>query len=60
MTCGFLMDSFGRLNTIKLAMIPAVTGWIIIATANSVTVMIIGRIITGFAAGLNFLFQNYF
>lgn len=51
MTCGFLMDSVGRLNTIKLAMVPAVAGWIVIATSRSVTMMIIGRIITGFAAG---------
>lgn len=51
MTCGFLMDGMGRLNTIKLAMIPAVVGWIIIATSKSVMMMIIGRIITGFAAG---------
>ncbi|KAJ3650887.1 hypothetical protein Zmor_016963 [Zophobas morio] len=50
MTCGFLMDGMGRLNTIKLAMIPAVVGWIIIATSKSVMMMIIGRIITGFAA----------
>jgi facilitated trehalose transporter len=50
MTCGFLMDSVGRLNTIKLAMVPAVAGWIVIATSRSVTMMIIGRIITGFAA----------
>ncbi|EFA04827.1 facilitated trehalose transporter Tret1-2 homolog isoform X2 [Tribolium castaneum] len=49
-TCGFLMDSIGRLNTVKLAMIPAVVGWIIIATSKSVLMMIIGRIITGFAA----------
>lgn len=53
MVCGLLMDSIGRLNTIKLAMIPAVAGWVIIATSNSVTMIIVGRIITGFAAGNN-------
>lgn len=45
------MDSIGRLNTVKLAMVPAVVGWIIIATSKNVMMMIIGRIITGFAAG---------
>ncbi|RZC37903.1 facilitated trehalose transporter Tret1-2 -like, partial [Asbolus verrucosus] len=52
MMCGFLMDGLGRLNTIRLAMVPAVVGWAVIATAKSVHAMIIGRIITGFAAAV--------
>ncbi|XP_030759652.1 facilitated trehalose transporter Tret1-like [Sitophilus oryzae] len=46
-TGGFLMDSVGRLNTLKLAAIPSIIGWITIATANNVPMLIIGRVLTG-------------
>lgn len=47
---GFIMDSIGRLNTIKLAVIPVTIGWILIAQANSVTMILFGRVLTGLAA----------
>ncbi|KAJ8941214.1 hypothetical protein NQ314_010462 [Rhamnusium bicolor] len=47
---GFFMDGIGRLNTIKLAAIPSALGWALIATAQNVPMIIIGRLLTGFAS----------
>ncbi|KAJ8984016.1 hypothetical protein NQ317_012239, partial [Molorchus minor] len=47
---GFFMDSIGRLNTIKLAAIPSVIGWSLIASATNVPMIIAGRLLTGFAS----------
>ncbi|XP_063699351.1 facilitated trehalose transporter Tret1-2 homolog isoform X2 [Culicoides brevitarsis] len=47
-SAGFIMDAIGRLNTIKLAAIPAIIGWILIAAANNVAMVLIGRVLTGF------------
>ncbi|CAH0548563.1 unnamed protein product [Brassicogethes aeneus] len=46
---GFFMDWVGRLNTVKLAAIPGVIGWTLIATATNVPMIIAGRILTGLA-----------
>jgi facilitated trehalose transporter len=46
-SCGFIMEKIGRLNTIKIAAFPAITGWIVIATANSVYPIMVGRILIG-------------
>jgi facilitated trehalose transporter len=48
---GFIMDSIGRLNTVKLAAIPGVLGWILIAMATNVPMLIMGRLLTGLASG---------
>ncbi|CAG9814796.1 unnamed protein product [Phaedon cochleariae] len=48
-TGGFTMDYLGRLNTIKLATIPTVMGWSMIALAQSVPMMIGGRFLVGIA-----------
>ncbi|KAH1003338.1 hypothetical protein HUJ05_011262 [Dendroctonus ponderosae] len=47
-SAGFVMDWIGRLNTIKLALIPSAIGWVLIAMASNVPMLIIGRILTGF------------
>lgn len=47
---GFIMDSVGRLNTIKLATIPVTIGWILIACATNVPMLLVGRFLTGIAA----------
>lgn len=47
---GFLMDSIGRLNTIKLSAIPGAIGWVLIAMATNVPMIIIGRLLTGLAS----------
>lgn len=44
---GFAMDSIGRLNTIKLAAVPTAIGWILIATATNVPMLLGGRVLTG-------------
>ncbi|XP_056647703.1 facilitated trehalose transporter Tret1-like isoform X1 [Diorhabda sublineata] len=49
---GFLMDKLGRLNTIKLAVIPGVIGWTIVALAQNIQVVIAGRILIGTATCL--------
>lgn len=48
--CGILMDKIGRLNTIKVAMVPAVIGWCLTALAKNMTVIIIGRALIGIAS----------
>ncbi|XP_028131314.1 facilitated trehalose transporter Tret1 [Diabrotica virgifera virgifera] len=49
-TSGFLMDRFGRLNTIKLGLIPTIVGWILIALSKSMTPIIVGRVFIGIGA----------
>lgn len=48
---GFLMESIGRLNTIKIGLIPCVCGWAAIAMAPNVMTIIFGRMLTGFGCG---------
>lgn len=55
---GFIMDSIGRLNTIKLAAIPGAIGWSLIATANNVPMIIVGRLLTGLASGTKLTIAN--
>lgn len=49
---GFLMDSIGRINTIKVAAIPSLVGLVLIATAPNVYFILAGRIFTGIACAL--------
>lgn len=49
---GVLMEFLGRLNTIKLAAIPCIVGWIAIACADSFTWIMVGRVLTGFACAI--------
>ncbi|XP_018575784.1 facilitated trehalose transporter Tret1-like isoform X2 [Anoplophora glabripennis] len=49
-TGGFFMDSIGRLNTIKMAAIPSLLGWSLIALAQNVPMVIAGRLLAGFAS----------
>ncbi|XP_063922309.1 facilitated trehalose transporter Tret1-2 homolog [Zophobas morio] len=51
-TGGFVMDSIGRLNTVKLAAIPGVLGWTLIAMATNFHMLVIGRLLTGLASAL--------
>ncbi|CAH0548565.1 unnamed protein product [Brassicogethes aeneus] len=48
--CGLLMDSIGRLNTIKIAGLPGIIGWIMIALANNIPVIIVGRLLIGISS----------
>lgn len=49
---GVLMEWIGRLNTIKCASIPCVIGWVMIATATNMPVLLIGRILTGLGSAV--------
>nr|XP_014275854.1 facilitated trehalose transporter Tret1-2 homolog [Halyomorpha halys] len=50
--CGTLVDKIGRLNTIRVACVPYVIGWILIATASNLNMIYIGRFLTGFAIAM--------
>ncbi|KAF5303314.1 hypothetical protein FQA39_LY10053 [Lamprigera yunnana] len=47
---GFIMDAIGRLNMLKLAAIPCILGWVLIATATNVPMLLCGRVLTGFGS----------
>ncbi|XP_012261501.1 facilitated trehalose transporter Tret1-2 homolog isoform X2 [Athalia rosae] len=49
---GFLMETFGRLKTIQIAAIPSTIGWILIAVATNVPMLLVGRLLTGLASAL--------
>lgn len=49
---GVLMEFLGRLNTIKLAAVPCIIGWIAIAMADSFFWIMVGRVLTGFACAI--------
>uniref|UniRef100_A0A1B6M1C0 Major facilitator superfamily (MFS) profile domain-containing protein n=1 Tax=Graphocephala atropunctata TaxID=36148 RepID=A0A1B6M1C0_9HEMI len=49
---GCLVDRIGRLNTLRAATIPYVTGWICIALADNFPLLMVGRVLTGISAGL--------
>lgn len=51
---GFLMGRYGRIRTLKLSVLPSICGWCLIAVANNVTTLIIGRIILGICLSINF------
>lgn len=44
------MDAIGRLNTLKLAAIPTIAGWILIAMSSNVPMIIVGRLLVGFGS----------
>lgn len=48
---GPLMDRIGRRHTLIVAMIPLIMGWTLIATANSHTLLLIGRFLAGLSGG---------
>lgn len=53
------MDSIGRLNMIKLAAIPSALGWVLIATATNVPMLLTGRVLTGIASGNKYLIEKF-
>ena len=48
---GFSMEKLGRINTIKLAAIPSILGWILISTSTNIYQVLAGRMLTGIACG---------
>ncbi|XP_021926811.1 facilitated trehalose transporter Tret1-2 homolog isoform X2 [Zootermopsis nevadensis] len=49
---GFIMEYAGRLNTIKIAAVPCLIGWCLIAIGSNFTTVLCGRLLTGVAAGM--------
>ncbi|CAH1184851.1 unnamed protein product [Phyllotreta striolata] len=47
-SAGFAMDAWGRLWAVRCSILPTVLGWCCIASANDITMLIVGRILTGF------------
>ncbi|RWS24063.1 solute carrier family 2: facilitated glucose transporter member 8-like protein [Leptotrombidium deliense] len=47
----FTVEKFGRKGTLMLCSIPCVIGWIMIAYADNIYVLLIGRFLTGVAVG---------
>lgn len=48
----FLMESLGRLRTLQLGTIPCVAGYILIASAQNLPMIFIGRVLAGLATAL--------
>ncbi|KAK4877993.1 hypothetical protein RN001_010499 [Aquatica leii] len=46
-TGGIMMDMIGRLNLLKLMLLPCISGFALIATAKNVPMLIAGRMLTG-------------
>ncbi|XP_063218579.1 facilitated trehalose transporter Tret1-2 homolog [Bacillus rossius redtenbacheri] len=49
---GLIMDNVGRLNTIRLAALPAAVGFIMIASGQSYGMLFAGRLIAGIASSM--------
>ncbi|XP_068630319.1 facilitated trehalose transporter Tret1-like [Battus philenor] len=49
---GYLMDSIGRRRTLIVTEIPLILGWILIASAQNVPMIYIGRLLVGFGSGM--------
>jgi len=49
---GIIMEKFGRRYALILSCLPPIAGWLLIACAQNVIMVYIGRFITGFSYGL--------
>ena len=52
LSAGMVMESIGRLNTMKLASIPMAVGWAMMAMATNVWILLAGRILVGIGVSL--------
>lgn len=52
LVAGYLVDSMGRKLSIMLSSLGFIAGWVLIATAGTVVVLCLGRVVTGFFTGL--------
>lgn len=48
----FSLDRIGRITTFKAALWPCCIGWLLIALASSPSIVILGRLFTGFAMSI--------
>jgi len=49
---GFSLDRIGRISTFKMSLWPCFIGWMIIALAHTPNIIVIGRLLTGFAMSI--------
>jgi len=49
-----LMKKFGKITTIRVCYILFIFGWVLISVASSLTILFIGRVLTGFGVGFGF------
>ncbi|KAL4710577.1 hypothetical protein ACJJTC_008979 [Scirpophaga incertulas] len=49
---GYLMDAIGRRLTLILTEIPLIFGWVLVASAQNVPMIYIGRLLIGFGSGM--------
>ena len=49
---GKLIDLWGRRSTLMMVCVPLIIGWLLIAYANGVAMLLVGRFVTGFCAGI--------
>lgn len=49
---GLLMEKYGRRVTHFMISVPFVAGWVFISLATNITMLLIGRFITGLCVGL--------
>ncbi|XP_050357119.1 facilitated trehalose transporter Tret1-2 homolog isoform X2 [Nymphalis io] len=52
LVCGWLMEKFGRRNAHYIVCAPFLLGWILIACANNLALILLGRFFTGMCVGL--------
>ena len=48
---GIVMNRFGRVNAVRLCLIPYILGWVLVAAARNFEMILIGRLLTGLAIG---------
>jgi len=56
---GFIMEYLGRLNTIKIAAVPCLLGWFLVAVGSNFTTVLCGRLLTGVSAGSSTRIYTY-
>ncbi|XP_063821063.1 facilitated trehalose transporter Tret1-2 homolog isoform X1 [Ostrinia nubilalis] len=49
---GYLMDAIGRRTTLIVTEIPLIIGWILIAFAQNIPMIYVGRLLVGFGSGM--------
>ena len=49
---GWLVEKFGRRGALFLTMFPFLLGWVLICFGNGITVLYVGRLLTGFGGGM--------
>lgn len=52
MLSGPIMEAIGRRRTLQACTLPLIVGWIIIGTATHHALLLLGRIVCGFAVGI--------